>query len=169
MHTRYLFWGTGQGGAMKGKQYFLVIIFTLIGGMIGGIISNRFIIGSPAFAEKSSRDRLGSIGAEKFVVTDKNGDIRAVFGLVEEAPALMMFGKDDSLPRLIFFDSKRCRAELSIGSNGEPSLNLYDEKGTMRTALGTVRIKVAKTGEIQNLSSSLVFFDEDGKVHWSVP
>ena len=84
---------------MKGKQYFLIIIFTLVGGMIGGIISNRFIIGSPAFAEKSSRNRLKSIGAEKFVVTDKDGDIRAVFGLVEEAPTLMMFGRDGSFPR----------------------------------------------------------------------
>jgi len=159
---------------MKGKQYFLIIIFTLIGGMIGGIISDRFIIGSPAFAEKSSLNRLKSIGAEKFVVTDKDGDIRAVFGLVEEAPALMMFGKDGSLPRLIFFDSKRCRAELYLGANGEPSLNLYDEKGTMRTALGrtalgTVRIKVPKTGELQNLYSSLVFFNEDGNIQWSVP
>ena len=154
---------------MKKKRYFLIIIFTLIGGMIGGIISNQFIIGSPAFAEKSSLNRLKYIGAEKFVVTDKNGDIRAVLGLVEEAPALMMFGKNDSLPRIIIFDSKMCRAELSLGPNGEPSLYLYDEKGTMRTALGAVRIKVPKTGEIQNLYSSLVFFDEDGNVHWSTP
>ena len=154
---------------MKGKRYFLIIIFTLIGGMIGGIISNRFIIGSPAFAEKSSLNRLKSIGAEKFVVTDKDVNIRAVFGLVEELPALMMFGKDGSLPRLIIFDNKRGRAELSLSANGEPSLNLYDEKGTMRTSSGIERIKVPKTGEIKNLSSSLVFFDEDGKVHWSVP
>ncbi len=154
---------------MKGKRYVLIIIFTLIGGMIGGIISNRFIIGSPAFAEKSSLNRLKSIGAEKFVVTNKDGDIRAVFGLVEEAPALMMFGKDGSLPRLIMFDNKRSRAELYLSANGEPSLNLYDEKGTMRTALGTVRIKVPKTGEIQNLYSSLVFFNEDGNIQWSVP
>ncbi len=154
---------------MKGKQYFLIIIFTLVGGMIGGIISNRFIIGSPAFAEKSSRNRLKSIGAEKFVVTDKDGDIRAVFGLVEEAPTLMMFGRDGSLPRFLIFDDKRCRAELYIGANGEPSLNLYDEKGTMRTALGAVRIKLAKTGEIQNLYSSLVLFDKDGNVQWSSP
>ena len=154
---------------MKGKRNFLVIIFALIGGMMGGIISSLFITGLPAFAEKSSLNRLKSIGAEKFVVTDKDGDIRAVFGLVEEAPALMMFGRDDSLPRLIIFDSKMCRAELSLRANGEPSLNLYDEKGTMRTALGTVRIKIPKTGEIQNLYSSLVFFDEDGAVHWSVP
>ncbi len=154
---------------MKGKRYFLIIIFTLVGGMIGGIISNRFIIGSPAFAEKSSRNRLKSIGAEKFVVTDKDGDIRAVFGLVEEAPTLMMFGRDGSLPRFLIFDDKRCRAELYLGANGEPSLNLYDEKGTMRTALGTVRIKLPKTGEIQNLYSSLVLFDKNGNVQWSSP
>ena len=154
---------------MKGKRYFLIIIFTIVGGMVGGIISNRFIIGSPAFAEKSSRNRLKSIGAEKFVVTDKDGDIRAVFGLVDEAPTLMMFGRNGSLPRFLIFDDKRCRAELYLGANGEPSLNLYDEKGTMRTALGTVRIKVPKTGELQNLYSSLVFFNEDGNIHWSVP
>ena len=154
---------------MKRKQYFLITIFTLIGGMVGGIISNQLFIGSLAFADKSSINRLKSIGAEKFVVTDKDGDIRAVFGIVEEAPALMMFGKDDSLPRLIIFDSKICRAELSLKVNGEPSLHLYDEKGTMRTALGAVRIKTPKTGDIKNLYSSLVLFDEDGNIDWSAP
>ena len=97
---------------MKGQRFVLIIIITLIGGMIGGIISNRFIIDSPAFAEKSALNQLKLIGAEKFVVTDKDGDIRAVFGLVEEAPTLMMFGKNDSLPRLMIFDNKMCRAEL---------------------------------------------------------
>jgi hypothetical protein len=154
---------------MKRKQHFIKIIFALIGGLICGIISNRTLLDPLAFAEKSSWKRLRSIGAEKFVVTDKNGDIRAVLGLVEEAPALMMFGKDKSLPKIMIFDNKGCRIELSLDLNGESSLYLYDEIGTMRTALGRVRIKVPKTDEIQNLNSSLVFFDKEGNKLWSAP
>ena len=153
---------------MKRRQYIIIVLAAFLGGIIGGTISNQFTV-MPTFAEKSSWNRRRSIGAEKFVVTDKQGDIRAVLGLVEDEPALMMFGKNDSLPRLMIFDNKSCRAELYLRADGSPSLNLYDEKGTMRTALGTVRIKVPKTGEIQNLYASLVFFDGDSNVLWSAP
>ena len=79
---------------------------------------------------------------------------------------LMMFGRENSLPRMMLFDSKRCRAELMLGHEGEPSLKLYDRENTIRTALGNVKLKNT-TGEIEDLKSTLVFFDEKGQVRWS--
>lgn len=76
----------------------------------------------------------------------------------------MMFGRDSSLPRLMIFDNKSCRAELSLGPNGEPSLNLFDDKSILRTAVGAVTIKLPDTGENRNLSSAMAVFDEKGDV-----
>ena len=143
-------------------------VMSLLGGLIGSILFNNIITGEPAFAKKSEWKHIKAIAAEKFVITDKDGDIRAVLGIINKEPALMMFGRDNSLPRLMLFDSKRCRAELFLRPNGEPSLNLYDKESTMRTALGNVKIKDT-TGHIQYLQSTLVFFDEKGQVSWSAP
>ena len=95
---------------MNKKQYAVLIIVALWGGLMGGVISTYLAGGRPAVAESSTLKPLKSIGAEKFVVTDPEGNIRAVLGLINEEPALMMFGRKDSLPRLMIFDS---RSEMS--------------------------------------------------------
>ena len=153
---------------MNRKHLLIMCIMSLIGGLIGSILFNNLITGKPAFAEKSKRKHIKAIPAEKFVITDKDGDIRAVFGIINEEPALMMFGRESSLPKMMLFDSKRCRAELFLRPNGEPSLNLYDQESTMRTALGNVKVKDTN-GEIQDMQSTLVFFDEKGRISWSAP
>jgi hypothetical protein len=153
---------------MNKKHLSIMCVMSLLGGLIGGILFNNIIAGKPAFAKKTERDHIKTIAAEKFIIVDENGDIRAVLGMANKEPTLMMFGRENSLPRLMLFDSKRCRAELYLNPNGEPSLNLYDQYNTMRTALGNVKIKDT-TGEIQNLQSTLVLFDEKGKIRWSAP
>jgi hypothetical protein len=122
--------------------------------------------GKPAYAEKQTHFK--TIAAERFIIVNEDGDMRAVFGIVNTEPTLMMFGRENSLPKLMLFDSKRCRAELFLSQNGEPSLSLYDQDSTMRMALGNVKIKDT-AGEIQDLQSTLVFFDEKGKVSWAAP
>jgi hypothetical protein len=139
---------------------------SLFGGLIGGFLFNSIISGKPAYAEKIKRNHIKTIAAEKFVIVDENGDMRAVFGMINAEPTLMMFGRENSFPRMMLFDSKRCRAELYLGHEGEPSLNFYDRDNTIKTALGNVKLKDT-TGEIQNLKSTLVFFDERGQVTWS--
>ncbi len=141
-------------------------VMSLLGGLIGGILFSNMITGKPAYAKKSERNHFKVIAAEKFVIIDENGDMRAVLGIVNKEPTLMMFGRENSLPRLMLFDSKSCRAELFLSPDGEPSLNLYDQDNKMRTSLGNVKLKDT-TGEIQDLQSTLVFFDESGRVSWS--
>jgi len=154
---------------MNRKQYLVTIIFALTGGIIGGAISNQLLPSLAAFAEKSPSKHLKVIGAEKFVVTDTEGNVRAILGLIKEEPVLMMFGRDNSQPRLMIFDNKSCRVELSLRPNGEPRLNLFDEKSTLRTSVGAVTIKLPKTGKTKNLSSAMAVFDKKGNVLWSAP
>ena len=154
---------------MNRKLYLMTIIFALTGGIIGGVISNQFLPGLAAFAKKSPYKHLEVIGAEKFVVTDTEGNVRAVLGMIKEEPVLMMFGRYGSQPRLMIFDHKSCRAELSLRPNGEPSLNLFDEKSILRASVGAVTIKLPETGKTKNLSSAMAVFDEKGNVLWSAP
>ena len=141
-------------------------VMSLLGGLIGGLLFNNIILGKPAYAEKTERNHIKTIAAEKFVMIDENGNMRAVLGIINAEPTLMMFGQENSLPRMMLFDSKRCRAELFLDQKGEPSLNLYGKDNTIRTALGNVKLKDTK-GKIQDLKSTLVFFDEKGQVSWS--
>lgn len=154
---------------MNRKPYLLTIIFALAGGIIGGAISNQFLPGLTAFAKKLPVRHLETIGAEKFVVTDVDGNVRAVFGMIKQEPVLMMFGRDSSQPRLMIFDNRNCRIELSLNPEGEPSLNLYDEKSILRTAVGAVTVKMPETGKAENLPSAMAVFDEKGNLLWSAP
>jgi hypothetical protein len=53
---------------------------------------------------------------------------------------------------------------------GGTSIEIYDEDGNKRAALGSVNLNVIATGEIQNRpESSLVLFGKDGKVVYSAP
>lgn len=154
---------------MTRKQYLMILVLTLAGGLIGGVISNQFLPELPVFATESPPGQLETIGAEKFVVTDTEGNVRAVLGLIDDKPTLMMFGRTNSLPRILIFDSEYCRAEIALDPTGEASFNLFSDKGELRTAIGAVRIKASKTGEIRKLAPSLIFFDEQGQVVWSAP
>jgi len=51
-----------------------------------------------------------------------------------------------------------------------PSLELYDSTGDLRAVLGSTELKNNRTGSTEiRAPSSLVLFDEEGKVVWSAP
>lgn len=154
---------------MNRKQYITAIIFALAGGIIGGVISNLLLSGLTAFAKKPPPRHLETIGAEKFAVIDGDGNVRAVLGMIKQEPALMLFGREGSRPKLMIFDDKQCRIELALGPSGEPSLYLFDGKSTLRTAVGAVTIQLSETGKAKNLPSAMAIFDEEGNVLWSAP
>ena len=53
---------------------------------------------------------------------------------------------------------------------GGTSMEIYDQEGNKRAALGSVNLNVIATGEIQKRpESSLVLFGKDGKVVYSAP
>jgi len=62
------------------------------------------------------------------------------------------------------------RAELSVATDGSPSLALFDSAEKSRAVLGSVTLVRQGIGEeIKRPESSLVFFNADGKVIWSAP
>ena len=65
---------------------------------------------------------------------------------------------------------RKTRAELSVGADGEPSLELSDRNGKTRAALGQTDLKVIRTGSTEKRPpASLVLFDEKGTVIWEAP
>lgn len=159
-----------RGGSMNRTQYLVILICVFAGGIIGGALSERFLqAGVSAFAKQSASRRLETIGAEKFVVTDVEGNVRAVFGMIKEEPVLMMFGRDRRQPRLMVFDDRCCRIELSLGPDGDPSLNLFDGNSILRTAVGAVRVTQPKTGKTKHMPSMMAVFDEKGTLKWNAP
>jgi len=61
-------------------------------------------------------------------------------------------------------------ATLQVDYTGNTGLFLFDKDFNARVALGSIKLKDARTGVITNLPiSSLVLFDERGKVLWRVP
>jgi hypothetical protein len=61
-------------------------------------------------------------------------------------------------------------ADLSIDSEKNPSLNLYDANGQLRAVLGSTDLETIKTGATEKTApSSLTLFDKDGKVMWRKP
>jgi len=154
---------------MNRKQFVTAIVFALTGGVIGGVISNLLLPGLTAFAKKNPSGHLDTVVAEKFVVIDVDGNVRAMLGMIRQEPGLMLFGRDGSQPKLMLFDDKQCRIELALGPNGEPSLYLFDGKSTLRTAVGAVTIPLTETEKAKHLPSAMAIFDEAGNVLWSTP
>ncbi len=79
----------------------------------------------------------------------------------------------DGEPVLTFRHRKTTHSRVTLGfwpNRNEPSLNLYDEVGNLRVALGPTELKNTRTGSTEiRAPSSLVLFDEEGKVVWSAP
>ena len=79
----------------------------------------------------------------------------------------------DGEPLLTFRHRKTTHSQVTLGfwpNRNEPSLNLYDEVGNLRVALGPTDLKNTRTGSTEiRAPSSLVLFDEEGKVVWSAP
>jgi hypothetical protein len=87
--------------------------------------------------------------------TDRNDKQRAVLGIAQSSGE----------PYLTFSDeNERIRSEL------RSNLSLLDEKGNVRTVVGSTVLKNTKTGSTEHLSpSSLILFGENGRVLWQAP
>ena len=194
---------------MNTKQTILFGIFALLGGIIGGILSD----GLPRVAvAKSDVEKV--IRAEKFELVDTNGNVRAFLvheygdtnfvigrkgidsylslhqnpqnvslwlnhknsnGVVafanESRVQLGLFGKyisQNPKPDQIQFIPPT--VEIEILSDGNPTLQIRDVNRKLRLALGKTELKNKKTGSTENRSTgSIVVFDEEGNVVYSVP
>jgi hypothetical protein len=124
-------------------------------------------------------------GGPGIVLYSQAGEYRAVFSLTspEEGPVLTLADKVGNYRAIIGLGAERQpyialrdeagreRLSLTLNDEGEPALMFYDKDGKQRAVLGTVDItRIKRTGTIVKGSySSLVLFDEKGKVVWKAP
>ena len=124
--------------------------------------------------------RVQKDGNPSFVLADKDGKFRFLFLITDDRVNLNLKDVDEKTwfslfnskgPTMNLFDKDgHVRTSLSLDINGEPSLELKDKGSLTRVALGGVKLKSPKTGSaVKRAASSIVLFDVDGKVLWSVP
>jgi len=139
------------------------------------------------------------VEAEKFVLKDANGRVRATIGMDEARhPAIMLFDDNRREVAALFSSGVVFYETLSAtsnGSRGEPSAGLSSSLGllvrragasvilapegptlTLRdtngfeSRFGVTEIKMVKTGESRKTSAaSVVMFDKQGQVIWRAP
>ena len=114
---------------MNKKQFLVVIIFISISSFLGGAFV-QFIFHPPEVIAKESVKSATVLKANKFLLTNPKGQIRASLSLDS-------FGGSDERPALILFDKDgKPRATLFLGNNDSPEMALYDKNGTNRFNFG---------------------------------
>jgi hypothetical protein len=124
--------------------------------------------------------RVQKDGNPSFVLADKNGKFRFLFLITDDKVNLNLKDVDEKTwfslfnsngPTMNLFDKDgHVRTSLSLDINGEPGLELKDKHDLTRAVFGGVKLESPKTGSaVKRAASSLVLFDVDGKVLWSVP
>src|SRR2546426_7622173 len=127
---------------MGKKQYLLTVVLAVVAGFVGGVGSSWFLMGAPVFAQKTP-ESAKVIQAEKFEVVDKDGKVRAWFGIEDDREPRLMLYAEDSKNRstlapfgLVISDQNDAiRAALVCKGDGEPSLSLSDKNPKSRAML----------------------------------
>jgi len=109
---------------MNKKQYGLFAMFAVASGLIGGLVANQFLAGTPALASQK-QNRAETLTVKRLVLVDDNGQYRA-----------MLFLNTDNQPTLVLTDAdERPRVALTLKNSGEPSLNLIGKGGQSQAML----------------------------------
>ncbi|GEM_PF-2714964 len=108
------------------KQLSLILVFALLGGLIGGVISSQFFIKQTLFIQKTRAQDKIIKKAHEFRLIDKTQRVRALLGLGPKGTVA-----------LCFFDQKeRNRATLGLGPSGDPEIKFIDTEGKEVVSLG---------------------------------
>src|SRR5262245_31109035 len=86
---------------MSRQQHGLTVALALTSGLLGGVVSSQFLVGTPVFAQKAPRERQ-VIRAEKFEVVDKDGKVRGELGLRHDGVPILRLYDEDGSPRVGF-------------------------------------------------------------------
>jgi hypothetical protein len=132
---------------MNKKQFSLLLMLSLLAGLLGGMLTSQFFLGTPVLAEK----KVGAqnvIVAEEFRLADKEGKILSTWGMYAGGPGIVLFGKNgqfravfsltspDEGPILTFADNKgNHRATVGLGAERQPYVTLRDQTGNERISL----------------------------------
>ena len=160
---------------MNTKQTILFGFLALLGGFIGGIISD----GLPGKAVAKS-DFQKVVRAEKFELVDERGRHRGSFYTAGDWATTFIIRREDSDSKIMMLAGPDS-ASLSIFNQGSHGMllksddngvriELRDKDGNTRLVIGRTELKNTKTGstEIRSIGS-IVIFNEKGKVVYSVP
>ncbi len=132
---------------MNKKQFSLLLMLSLLAGLVGGMLTSQFFLGTPVLAEK----KVGAqniVVAEEFRLVDKEDNILSTWGMYAGGPGIVLFGKNgqfravfsltspDEGPILTFADNKgNHRATVGLGAERQPYVTLRDQTGNERISL----------------------------------
>ena len=132
---------------MNKKQFSLLLMLSLFAGLVGGMLTSQFFLGTPVLAEK----KVGAqnvVIAEEFRLVDKEDKILSTWGMYAGGPGIVLFGKNgqfravfsltspDEGPILTFTDNKgNHRATVGLGAERQPYVTLRDQAGKERISL----------------------------------
>lgn len=132
---------------MNKKQFSLLLMLSLFAGLVGGMLTSQFFLGTPVLAEK----KVGAqnvVVAEEFRLVDKEDKILSTWGMYAGGPGIVLFGKNgqfravfsltspDEGPILTFADNNgNHRATVGLGAERQPYVTLRDQTGNERISL----------------------------------
>jgi hypothetical protein len=132
---------------MNKKQFGLLLMLSLLAGLVGGMLTSQFFLGTPVLAEKKVGPQ-NIVVAEEFRLADKEGKILSTWGMYAGGPGIVLFGKNgqfravfsltspDEGPILTFADNKgNHRATVGLGAERQPYVTLRDQTGNERISL----------------------------------
>jgi len=162
---------------MNRKQFLLTLLLAIISAFLGGTLGVWFLM-PPSVLAQDEPPKV--IEAQEFRVVNEAGNISAlltneyigigpmlVFFREEDKPTILLSG-DEVLPTLLFYGKNNvARGSFMLASEREGlSIKLQDERGNLRANLGATS---SRYEDKDRAPSSLVLFDEEGKVVWSAP
>jgi len=104
---------------------------------------------------QSRRPGLEQASLRLYSADGKNA--QAVLGISHGRPSFRIFSKEGN-----------GRVELTM-LNGEPTIELRDKNGKLRAVLGCVSFKLPRGTVVNRPPSSLILFNEEGKVIFGAP
>lgn len=159
----------------------VVALIVLLGATISGvpaeIRAHRLVVMDDRGKDRIVLDARDDAGV---VFYDKQGTPVARLDEFDGKPSLRLAHGDASLVLTTVLDVPAVLASLGKGSagltilpDGSPVLELTDNQGRPRAVLGRTTLRSSQGGRIevaeQRPVSSLVLFDDDGKLIWKTP
>jgi hypothetical protein len=142
----------------------MLVAVALVAGLIGGIGASWVLTTRLAYALPAPQPAK-LIQAERVEIGDKDGKVRAVFGLGEDGePMLRLFDKEGTgntllLPLALALVGPDGKPRLVLRlQTGEPYLGLIDTGQKLRAVLG-----------LNNGEPTLRLADKDRRVIWKAP
>lgn len=180
---------------MGKKSYVVMLILALVAGVLGGTLSSKIFWGQEEKPEDLDLRKV--IVANEIHLVDPQGKARWVLAFSKDGePSVTFVNKEGWAPMamgvnrngfpffnmilqprkgggpsLTLMDGRmKNRAVLGLWEDGEPYLRLLDRNGQVRATLGSTVLRDSLTGSsVRRPCSSLVLFDEKGKIIWSAP